>query len=239
MITFSNDPKRAEHEMHAIIFYLVTFGYIDGDFDAAEKSFVREIIRKLIEHRAKVAMPDAAESVRAEIVGKFTKHFHEVFEGIDQNVKDLFTESVSENEDPKAFVHSKLKVRCFEIFQSFDQKGQGELMRLIDTLLMADGVAHPAEVQFRSELAQLLEADVEIELDDSSPGTRDSARIAVAKPIDAGPSKIDHPFFKPFEFHFSRVPEALARQVSAARARIARSAEPHARRARVPRREQA
>ncbi|MBN9167956.1 MAG: serine/threonine protein phosphatase [Myxococcales bacterium 68-20] len=223
MITFSNDPKRAEHEMHAIIFYLVTFGYIDGDFDAAEKSFVREIIRKLIEHRAKVAMPDAAESVRAEIVGKFTKHFHEVFEGIDQNVKDLFTESVSENEDPKAFVHSKLKVRCFEIFQSFDQKGQGELMRLIDTLLMADGVAHPAEVQFRSELAQLLEADVEIELDDSSAGTRDSARIAVAKPIDAGPSKIDHPFFKPFEFHFSRDPEALARQVSADRALIDRA----------------
>ena len=168
-------------------------------------------------------MPDAAESVRAEVVGKFTKHFHEVFEGIDQNVKDLFTESVSENEDPKAFVHSKLKVRCFEIFQSFDQRGQGELMRLIDTLLMADGVAHPAEVQFRSELAQLLEADLEIELDDSGPGARDSARIAVAKPIDAGLSKVDHPFFKPFEFHFSRDPEALARQVSADRALIDRA----------------
>src|SRR5690348_14616409 len=119
MITFSDDPKRAEHEMHAVIFYLVTFGYIDGDFDAAERSFVRETIRKLIEHRANVAMPDADPALRAEVVGKFTKHFHEVFEGIDQNVKELFTESVSSSEDPKAFVHSKLKVRCFEIFQSF------------------------------------------------------------------------------------------------------------------------
>jgi len=68
MITFSDDPKRAENEMHAVIFYLVTFGYIDGDFDAAEKSFVRDIIRKLIEHRATVAMPDAAPSVRAEVI---------------------------------------------------------------------------------------------------------------------------------------------------------------------------
>lgn len=87
MITFSQDPKRAEAEMHAVIFYLVTFGYIDGDFDAAEKSFVREIIGRLIEHRANTAMPDAPEDVRADVIRKFTKHFHEVFEGIDQNVK--------------------------------------------------------------------------------------------------------------------------------------------------------
>src|SRR5215213_7796600 len=100
MITFSSDPKRAEQEMRAVIFYLVTFGYIDGDFDAAERSLVREVIRKLIEHRAHTAMPDAPAAVRAEVVDKFTRHFHEVLEGIDQNVKDLFTESVSENEDP-------------------------------------------------------------------------------------------------------------------------------------------
>jgi hypothetical protein len=223
MITFSDDPKRAEQEMHAVIFYLVTFGYIDGDFDAAEKSIVRDIIKRLIEHRAHSAMPDAAEAVRADVVTKFTAHFHEVFEGIDQNVKELFTESVSENEDPKAFVHSKLKVRCFEIFQSFDRRGQTELMNLIDTLLMADGVAHPAEVQFRSELAQLLEADVEIELTDAVAPPEDAGRVAVAAPVNVGSSDVDHPFFKPFEFHFSKDPNALSRQVSADRALIDRA----------------
>ncbi len=223
MITFSDDPKRAEHEMHAVIFYLVTFGYIDGDFDAAEKSFVRETIRRLIEHRANVAMPGAADAVKAEVVEKFTKHFHEVFEGIDENVKDLFTESVSEGEDPKAFVHSKLKVRCFEIFQSFDQRGQNEMMNLIDSLLMADGVAHPAEVQFRNELAALLEADLEIELAPHEDGTPGSTRVAVAKPVEAGVSNEDHPFFKPFEFHFSADKDALMRQVSADRAVIDRA----------------
>lgn len=217
MITFSTDPHRAEQEMHAVIFYLVTFGYIDGDFDAAEKSFVREIIRKLIEHRATTAMPDAAPEVRAEVIEKFTQHFHEVFEGIDANVKELFTESVSTNEDPKAFVHSKLKVRCFEIFQSFDRRGQTELMELIDSLLLADGVAHPAEVQFRSELAQLLEADIEVELtpaDEDGPTTR----VEIDKPAPAVRSSVDHPFFKPFEFHFSSNPDALGRQVGADRA---------------------
>lgn len=217
MITFSNDPQRAEQEMHAVIFYLVTFGYIDGDFDAAEKSFVREIIRKLIEHRATSAMPDAAPEVRAEVIEKFTAHFHEVFEGIDANVKELFTESVSTNEDPKAFVHSKLKVRCFEIFQSFDRRGQTELMELIDSLLLADGVAHPAEVQFRSELAQLLEADMEVELTPAEDD-RPSARVEIAKPAPATSSTSDHPFFKPFEFHFSSDPAALGRQVGADRA---------------------
>ena len=85
MITFSNDPKRAEHEMHAVIFYLVTFGYIDGDFDASEKGLVREVIRNLIEHRATTAMPDATDAVKADVIAKYTKHFHEVLEGIDQN----------------------------------------------------------------------------------------------------------------------------------------------------------
>src|SRR6476620_1382961 len=104
MITFSSDPKRAEHEMHAVIFYLVTFGYIDGDFDASEKSLVREVIKNLIEHRATVAMPDAAPNVKAEVVTKYTEHFHEVLEGIYHFDKTPFTESVSSNEDPKAFV---------------------------------------------------------------------------------------------------------------------------------------
>lgn len=221
MITFSTDPQRAEHQMHAVIFYLVTFGYIDGDFDAQEKSYIKEIIRQLIEHRATEAMPDAAPEVRAEVVTKFTRHFHEVMEGIDQNVKDLFTESVSSSEDPKAFVHSRLKVRCFEIFQSFDRTGQEQLMALIDQLLLADGVAHPAEVQFRGELAHMLEADLGIDVVEDDGDTAKS--VVVDRPSAAGKSTVDHPFFKPFEFHFSRDPETIARQIGADRQLIDRA----------------
>lgn len=224
MITFSSDGNRAEQQMRAVIFYLVTFGYIDGDFDAAEKSFVRATIERLIAHRAEVAMPDADAVVRSEVIAKYTKHFHEVFEGIDQNVRDLFTESVSEGEDPKAFVHARLKVRCFEIFQEFDKKGQEELMSLIDTLLLADGVAHPAEVQFRAELAHLLEEELDVEvLEEGESSAKKEIQVAEAR--KAVTSTIDHPFFKPFEFHFSRDPETIARQVAADRALIDRALE--------------
>ena len=225
MITFSTDPLRAEQQMHAVIFYLVTFGYIDGDFDAKEKSFVKDIIRQLIEHRATDAMPDAAKDVRDEVITKYTRHFHEVFEGIDQNVKDLFTESVSEGEDPKAFVHARLKVRCFEIFKSFDRGGQEQLMDLIDHLLLADGVAHPAEVQFRAELGSFLEDELGLELIDSGPQEgADSARsMVVDSPRASTPSTVDHPFFKPFEFHFPADPETITRQVGADRQLIDRA----------------
>lgn len=221
MITFSADPKRAESEMHAVIFYLVTFGYIDGDFDDKERGFVKETIRTLIDHRARQAMPDAPDAVRAEVVTKFTAHFHEVFEGIDHSVKELFKESVSENEDPKAFVHSRLKVKCFEIFQSFDRKGQEQLMALIDSLLLADGVAHPAEVQFRGELAGLLEVDLDIQLVDDAADSK--VRVAVDAPVESTPSFVDHPWFKPFEFHFSRDPETIQKQIAADRAMLDRA----------------
>jgi hypothetical protein len=220
MITFSTDPARAEQEMHAVIFYLVTFGYIDGDFDAKERSFVKETIARLIEERARIAMPDAAAAVRGDVVAKYTKHFHEVFEGIDENVKELFTESVSSNEDPKAFVHARLKVRCFEIFQGFDRAAQEQLMALIDELLMADGVAHPAEVQFRGELAALLESDFGVELLDEGEG---ASLVTVEAPQCARVKAVDHPFFKPFEFHFSADKETIQKQIGADRALIDRA----------------
>jgi hypothetical protein len=212
MIRFSDDPNRAEQEMHAVIFYLTTFGYIDGDFDAQEKSFVRDYIAKLIDQRARHAMPGAEESVRREVADKYTRHFHEVFEGIDQNVKDLFTESVTANEDPTQFVHSRLKVRCFEIFQQFDRATQEQLMATIDELLMADGVAHPAEVQFRAELAALLEEDFGVELldDDSS-----QSRVKVADPMRRQVSYSDHPFFKPYEQHYAKDPGRIRTQLDA------------------------
>ena len=53
MMVFSDDPQIAENQMHAIIFYLTAFGYIDGDFAATEKTFVREYIKKVIQMRVR------------------------------------------------------------------------------------------------------------------------------------------------------------------------------------------
>lgn len=212
MIRFSSDPKRAEQEMHAIIFYLTTFGHIDGDFDTSEKSFVREYIRKLIEQRASTAMTSVDQKMRDEVVTKYTKHFHEVFEGIDANVKDLFTEAVSDGEDPKQFVHSRLKVKCFEIFQGFDQAGQEQLLATIDELLAADGVTHPAEVEFRGELSALLEADYGVELMEEVSSAID--RISVGEARTLPKTTDDHGFFAGSEQHFSKDKEKMNAQIS-------------------------
>ncbi len=68
MITFSTNPDVAEQQMNAIIFYLTAFGYIDGEFDFTEKTFVRIYIRQLVAARAKAAMPDAEPKTRDEVV---------------------------------------------------------------------------------------------------------------------------------------------------------------------------
>src|SRR3954465_6621879 len=120
MLTFSDEPNVAEQQMHAVLFFMVTFGYIDGDFDAAEKDYVRAQIKSLVEQRVDGAMPDADPKLRAELIGKYTTHFKEVFEGIDRHVRDLLLEPVAEGEDQAGFVRTKLKTRCFEILQSFD-----------------------------------------------------------------------------------------------------------------------
>src|SRR5690242_5838478 len=150
MLTFSTDPDVAEQQMNAIIFYLTAFGYIDGKFDFTEKTFVRIYIRQLVTARAKAAMPDADPATRDEVISRFVAHFLEVFEQIDRSVKDLFDEAVADGEDVEKFVYAKLKLRSYEIFQSFDPANQHELLTCVDELIYADGSVHPSEQAFRA-----------------------------------------------------------------------------------------
>jgi len=220
MLTFSNDPKVAEQQMQAIIFYLTTFGYIDGDFDLTERQFVLDYIQKLVVQRIDTGMPNADSKLREELTQKYTSHFHEEFERIDQRVKDLFTEAVAQNEDQDTFVRAKLKLRCFEIFKSFDTASQESLMETLDELLMADGVAHPAEVKFRAELSALLEAELGIELveDEFERPTVDFTETVKQVPVHA-----THPFFDQFEHHYSGEFQKLQKQIYADEALLDKS----------------
>jgi hypothetical protein len=213
MLKFSDDGPTADKQMRAVIFYLTTFGYIDGDFDQSEKAFVRDYIKKLVEQRVNGAVPESDQKLRRELTQKFTTHFHEVFEGIDNQVKELFTEAVAEGEDQDNFVHSKLKLRCFEIFKSFDTGNQEQLMDTIDELIQADGQVHPAEAKFRGELAALLDADLGVELLDDDAADRG---VAVAdSPASFAPVMENHPFFDQFEQHYTMDSDRLRKQVDA------------------------
>ena len=213
MLTFSTDPNVAEHQMNAIIFYLTAFGYIDGNFDFTEKTFVRIYIRQLVSERAKLQMPNADQRTRDEVVNKFTTHFHEVFEQIDHQVHSLFDEAVADGEDVEKFVYAKLKLRSYEIFQSFDRDNQHELLATIDELIYADGSVHPSEKKFREEIEALLyqvmplsERDIEVV---------PTKQVAITQPAAPRPRLDDHPFFQVFEHHYAGDPERIRPQIQA------------------------
>ncbi|MGZ3455956.1 MAG: metallophosphoesterase family protein [Polyangiales bacterium] len=201
MLRFSQNPQEADKQMRAVIFYLTTFGYIDGDFDQSEKTFVRDYIGKLVQGRVYGAVAENEVDLRKELVTKYTTHFHEVFENIDRQVRELFTESVAEGENQTDFVHAKLKLRCFEIFQTFGKDDQNQLLDTVDELIQADGQVHPAEQKFRSELAVLLVDDPGIELLEDEAPARPRVSMAGAAPV---PQADNHPFFGRLETHYSR-----------------------------------
>jgi uncharacterized tellurite resistance protein B-like protein len=211
MLTFSTNPEVAEQQMNAIIFYLTAFGYIDGEFDFTEKTFVRIYIRQLVTQRAKIALPDADAKTREEVVNKFTQHFHEVFEQIDNGVKALFDEAVADGEDVEKFVYAKLKLRSYEIFQSFERDNQKELLSTIDELIYADGTVHPSEAKFRAEIEALLD----VPLHESELEVIPTKQVAVEDPTSLRPRLDDHPFFSKSEQHYSSDPERIRQQVQA------------------------
>jgi hypothetical protein len=213
MLTFSSNPDVAEQQMNAIIFYLTAFGYIDGEFDFTEKTFVRIYIRQLVTARAKAAMPDADSKTREEVVNKFVGHFHEVFEQIDRSVRELFDEAVADGEDVEKFVYAKLKLRSYEIFQSFEHDNQRELLATIDELIYADGSVHPAEEKFRKELEQLLDATSTLSPSDIEI-LREQSRIAIGGTAALRPRLEDHPFFSGFEQHYSADPQRIRLQAN-------------------------
>jgi hypothetical protein len=214
MMVFSEDPQIAENQMHAIIFYLTAFGYIDGDFAPTEKTFVREFIKKLIQMRVHSALHDADPSMRADLIEEYSGHFLEVFDKIDGGVKSLFTEAVSNDEDVQGFVYQKLKLRAFEIFKTFDEENQRQLLETVHELIMADGVAHPNELVFRDEVIALLKTD--IPLSESDIETMEPAQLEVAAPQKSQKPRVDnHPLFERVERHYSSNPELLKQQAAA------------------------
>src|SRR5688572_11824006 len=212
MLTFSTDPDVAEQQMNAIIFYLTAFGYIDGDFDLTEKTFVKIYIRQLVGARANAAMPDADPKTKAEVIDRFVNHFHEVFEHQDRQIRELFSEVVSDQEKVEQFVYAKLKLRCYEIFHSFDVTNQRELLSTVDELIYADGSVHPAEHKFRAELEALLGAEIPLALSDIElVGTP----VEIAAPAPREPRVENHPFFSGFEQHYSADPVKIREQAEA------------------------
>ena len=211
MITLSPDPKIAEQQIEAIIFYLTTCGYIDSEFDLSEKAFVRAYLRKIVTARVDGRQGEALSAeARYETIEREHEHYVEVFQGIDREVKDLFTEAVADGEDVNEFVKAKLKLRAFEMFKDLDEGNRGALLEVVDEFISADGVVHPEEVKFRNELAALLDQDPMIG-DEDIVGDE----VALERPMELAPRTENHPFFSNFEHHYSADPAKIRKQIDA------------------------
>ena len=206
----STDPASAEQQIEAIIFYLTTCGYIDSEFDLSEKAFIRKYLRTLVTNRVDQHTPDLNRELRFETIEREHEHYLEIFQRIDHEVKELFSEAVADSENIQQFVQAKLKLRCFELFQELSEKNRNALLTVVDDFISADGVIHAKEVQFRNELALLLEQEVHVE------ERQTLERGVTLKPAAARPVVQDnHPFFKNFEHHYSADPETMHTQMQA------------------------
>jgi uncharacterized tellurite resistance protein B-like protein len=210
LFAFSTDPKIAEQQMHAIIFYLTSFGYIDGDFDESERTFVRDYIARLVALRADEAKLDPV--TREDVVRRWTEHFHEVLSENDAKIRALFTESVAEGEDTQRFVLAKLKLRCFELFKGFDEDNRAGLLRTVDELMYADGVVHPNEMAFRNELYRLLLQPLEVELAEEDIEAIPAGAVVIGETRKLAAREPDHPFLKSFEWEYAKDAATFAKQ---------------------------
>jgi uncharacterized tellurite resistance protein B-like protein len=150
----------------------------------------------------------ADPEIRYERIENQHEHYVERFQEIDHDIKSLLTEAVADGEDPEGFVLSQLKLRCFELFQRLSDDNRKALLEVVDRFIYADGTAHPEEIAFRNDLAELL--DAELMVDESALDVVGS--IEVKPTVTLVPTQDNHPFFAKFEHHYSADPERLAKQ---------------------------
>ncbi|MFH2009387.1 MAG: metallophosphoesterase [bacterium] len=205
MMNFSKDPREAEKQIQAIIYYLVTFGYIDGDFDLQEKEFIRDYISKIVDHKLSQSegLSELSEAATKQFKAEQEEHYNLVFEANDESIRELFSEVVDSQETVQKFIRHRLKLRCYEIFRSFKEDNRAALMDVIDEFIMADGVEHPAEVEFRNELADLLHLEPMLDMGDLEiiPSS-----LEITDEVARKIAQTNHPFMRNLEVHYSGDP---------------------------------
>src|SRR5262245_18461332 len=91
MLVIAKDPDIDDQQMVAIIYYLVTFGYIDGRFDLSEQVYIREQIRRLVGWRVEDLLIDDPK-IRLDVTDGTTQRYDKIYEEIAAEVKALFEE---------------------------------------------------------------------------------------------------------------------------------------------------
>lgn len=210
MLTFSSDPSDAAREMEAVLFYLTAFGYIDGHFDKSEREYIDDFILEL----AEALEPDVASVDGRARRSALTDKLDRKMQRIDAELAAMWDEPTAEGERAQAFVRSRVKLRCFEIFESFPPEARATLMDAVDEMLVADGVAHPEEVKFRDELMAILDSSPSHRAAPTASAFAGGTRTFLHEPVEWPRTEANHPALTQLEQHYSADPDTLKRQLN-------------------------
>ncbi|MSP24684.1 MAG: serine/threonine protein phosphatase [Myxococcales bacterium] len=209
MLEVSRDPIIAEQQVRAIVYMLVAFAYVDGEFEPRERDYIFEELDRLAERRASsaVAVDAAACSVLAQ---SLAIHQRALVTGFDATVRGHFTESVADGETHLDFVLTKLKVGCLELLAHFEPKLRAELVQTVEKLMHADGRVDPRERAFFDEVSAYSQAP--IEFDDTDSQALEAGAVIVEPPRELAARVQTHPFFLGNEVAFASDPAAFREQ---------------------------
>ena len=207
----SDEPNVARRELEGLIFYLATFAAIDGHLDEQEMVFIRDTVHDAIAHKMERSHRRYAPGERQQRTQRFIGFFDQVYARIQGEVMDLLYESVLATEARGSYVRSKLESRCYEVFLHFDAATRGQLFAMVEALISADGLVHPAEVQLHQRLLAFLRMPARAPLEPVS-----SPRRVVVQELPALPHlpRADE-WFQQFEQDYASDEQELARQFAA------------------------
>lgn len=153
-MTLVLDEAQSERQLQAILFILVTLGYIDGSFDPSERKFIEDRIQEIVDNW--INRSDFYRNLDAAFVENI-KHYEkqsllEVLDSIDQSLAKLMDTEVGIDDKLDEFISSRLILRCFEVLAELEGTQRQSVIELVDQLIQADGKVHPAELRFREAL---------------------------------------------------------------------------------------
>jgi hypothetical protein len=200
MLTLSDDHGEAARQADAIIYLLAAFAYVDGFFDPSEREWLDDFILNLAESLEPDDVTAAGRARRAALTDRLDRRMQRV----EAELAAMWDEPTGEGERAVAFVRGRMKVRCLEIFESFDRRNRKTLLAAIDSMLMSDGVAHPEEVAFRDELLAVFHATAQATTTSLSTRARTGFNRVVIHPHMVWPmTTANHASLARLERHWS------------------------------------
>ncbi len=149
MLILHEDDGIATKQLRAVVFHLIAFAYVDGEFDGSEKDYIDEYVESVISHHVK-----PADSDRRKLL---MEAYHSAFASVTNQVDHFLQEPVANKEKQREFVISKLRLKCFELFRTFDKSNQQMMIQSFEELILADGRVDPAERKFFREIVSLVQ----------------------------------------------------------------------------------